>query len=64
MDKEITIYDIAKEVGLSPTTVSRALSNHPRVKENTKEKILTAAKKWDINPIFSHPVFVKKGQKV
>ena len=44
MDKEITIYDIAKVVGLSPTTVSRALSNHPRVKENTREKILNTAK--------------------
>ncbi|WP_339921801.1 LacI family DNA-binding transcriptional regulator [uncultured Cyclobacterium sp.] len=44
MNKEITIYDIAKVVGLSPTTVSRALSNHPRVKENTREKILNTAK--------------------
>jgi len=44
MDKEITIYDIAKVVGLSPTTVSRALSKHPRVKEITREKILNTAK--------------------
>lgn len=44
MNKEITIYDIAKEVGMSPTTVSRALSNHPRVKEKTRGKILNAAK--------------------
>jgi len=44
MNKEVTIYDIAKIVGLSPTTVSRALSNHPRVKENTREKIINAAK--------------------
>ncbi|MFO7825436.1 MAG: LacI family DNA-binding transcriptional regulator [Cyclobacterium sp.] len=44
MKKEITIYDIAANVGLSPTTVSRALSNHPRVKDVTRNKILHAAK--------------------
>ncbi|MEX2566957.1 MAG: LacI family DNA-binding transcriptional regulator [Cyclobacteriaceae bacterium] len=44
MKKEITIYDIASDVGLSPTTVSRALSNHPRVRENTRKKIIESAK--------------------
>ncbi|HLW20801.1 MAG TPA: LacI family DNA-binding transcriptional regulator, partial [Cyclobacteriaceae bacterium] len=32
MDKEVTIYDLAKDLGISPTTVSRALNNHPAVK--------------------------------
>jgi LacI family transcriptional regulator len=45
MKKEITIYDIADSIGFSPTTVSRALNNHPRVKENTKIKIFEAAAK-------------------
>ncbi|WP_162343709.1 LacI family DNA-binding transcriptional regulator [Cyclobacterium salsum] len=44
MKKEITIYDIAENVGLSPTTVSRALSNHPRVHVTTRKKIMDAAK--------------------
>ncbi|MFC4871618.1 LacI family DNA-binding transcriptional regulator [Negadavirga shengliensis] len=44
MKKDITIYDIAADVGLSPTTVSRALSNHPRVKEKTRLKVFEAAK--------------------
>ncbi|UJP65065.1 LacI family DNA-binding transcriptional regulator [Mongoliitalea daihaiensis] len=43
MEKEITIYDIAKQSGVSPTTVSRALNNHPAVKEKTKKKIFQAA---------------------
>ncbi len=43
--KEITIYDIANETGVSPTTVSRALNNHPAVKEKTKEKIFRAVEK-------------------
>lgn len=37
--KDITIYDIAKTVGLSPATVSRALKNHPAISKKTKEKI-------------------------
>ncbi|MGY6522277.1 MAG: LacI family DNA-binding transcriptional regulator [Mongoliitalea sp.] len=43
MEKEITIYDIAKQSGVSPTTVSRALNHHPAVKEKTKKKIFQAA---------------------
>lgn len=43
MDKEITIYDIAKELDLSPTTVSRALNDHPAVNKNTKQKIYSKA---------------------
>ncbi|TVP49423.1 MAG: LacI family transcriptional regulator [Mongoliibacter sp.] len=43
MDKEITIYDIAKDLGVSPTTVSRALNNNPAVNEKTRKKIFQAA---------------------
>lgn len=43
MDKEITIYDIAKELSISPTTVSRGLNNHPGVNKNTKQKIFDVA---------------------
>lgn len=65
MEKEITIYDIAKVVGLSPTTVSRALSNHPRVKENTKEKILTAAKKMGYQTnIFASSLRKKRSKSI
>lgn len=43
--KEITIYDIAKELNISPTTVSRGLNNHPAININTKKKITTLAEK-------------------
>lgn len=43
MEKEITIYDIAKGLGVSATTVSRALNDHPTVNEQTKKRIYTAA---------------------
>lgn len=42
MEKEITIYDIAKVLGLSPATVSRALNDHPAI--NSKTKVLINAK--------------------
>lgn len=42
--KEITIYDIAKHLDISATTVSRGLKNHPTINKNTRKKIADAAK--------------------
>lgn len=42
--KEITIYDIAKRLNISATTVSRGLKNHPAINKNTRKKIAEAAK--------------------
>lgn len=41
--KNTTIIDIAKYLDISHTTVSRALNGSPKVKENTRRKILDAA---------------------
>src|SRR5437763_11051947 len=38
-DKEVTIYDIAKKLNISPATVSRGLKNHPGISKKTKKKI-------------------------
>lgn len=43
--RDITIVDIAKELGLSLSTVSRALNDHPYVKEKTRKKVQQAAEK-------------------
>ena len=43
MEKEITIYDIAKILSLSPATVSRALNDHPAINSNTKLVIVNKA---------------------
>ena len=42
--KEITIYDIAKHLNISATTVSRGLKNHPTINKNTRKKIADTAK--------------------
>ena len=41
--KQITIYDIAKTLSISASTVSRALTGNVDVKSDTREKILNAA---------------------
>ncbi|PWU02575.1 MAG: LacI family transcriptional regulator [Bacteroidetes bacterium] len=43
IEKEITIYDIAKQLGVSAATVSRALNGSNSVNTNTRSKIKTLA---------------------
>jgi len=40
---EVTIYDVAKALNLSPSTVSRALKDHPHIRKETKKKIIATA---------------------
>src|SRR5580765_7919919 len=40
-----TITDIARELNTTPATVSRALSNHPRISAKTKKSVHEAALK-------------------
>jgi LacI family transcriptional regulator len=43
MHKEITIYDLARELNLSPATVSRGLKDHQAINKNTKKRIIDKA---------------------
>ncbi|MCX2484178.1 LacI family DNA-binding transcriptional regulator [Pedobacter sp. MR2016-24] len=42
-DKEITIYDLAKRLDISATTVSRGLQDHPAINKKTKKRIFDLA---------------------
>ena len=42
-DKEVTIYDIAERLKVSPATVSRGLQDHPGISKKTKKKIFDMA---------------------
>jgi LacI family transcriptional regulator len=44
-EKEITIYDIAKQLNISPATVSRALNDNPSVSVATKKKVNALAER-------------------
>lgn len=45
MDKPVTIKDIARKFRCSPSTVSRALNNHPSINEDTRRNLQEYAKK-------------------
>jgi LacI family transcriptional regulator len=45
-----TIYDVAKEAGVSISTVSRVLNAPQRVKETTRKKVLTAIEQLNFIP--------------
>lgn len=44
---QVTIIDIAKELNISKSTVSRALTGHPSIKPETRQKVLELAERWD-----------------
>ncbi len=48
--KKTTIVDIADELDLSPSTVSRALNGIGRMNETTRQQILSLAKQWGYHP--------------
>lgn len=49
-NKTITIYDIAKEAGVSPSTVSRVLTGNVNVRREKKECVLRLVEKYNFRP--------------
>ena len=47
---EITIYDIAKEAGVSPATVSRVLTNNARVSDKKRQVVEKIIEKYNYRP--------------
>lgn len=47
---QFTIKDLARELGISPSTVSRALRDHPDISAATKKSVTAAAKKHHYQP--------------
>src|SRR5512133_2110984 len=43
--RDVTIYDIARVLDISASTVSRGLKDHPHVRKEVKKKILLTARK-------------------
>jgi len=47
---QATIKDIARELGISPSTVSRALKDHPDISAKTRKAVKELAKKLNYEP--------------
>jgi LacI family transcriptional regulator len=51
MKKErATIHDIARELNITASTVSRALNDHPRISDTTKRSVMEVAEKLSYHP--------------
>ncbi len=48
--KQVTVKDIAKQLRLHYTTVSKALRDHPDISSATKDRVLSAAQELDYHP--------------
>ena len=49
----VTIKDLAQELGISPSTVSRALADNPLVKIATRNAVKKLAKEYNYQPNFT-----------
>lgn len=50
MKKKVTVIDVAKKAGVSQTTVSRVLNDHPQIKEETRRKVKQAIEELEFSP--------------
>lgn len=47
---QFTIKDLARELTISPSTVSRALRDHPDISKATKQRVMEAAERFNYQP--------------
>ena len=48
--EKITIYDLAKQLNTTASTVSRALKDHPRISKKMKQAVMELAEKLNYQP--------------
>ncbi len=50
MAEKVTIYDLAKQLNTTASTVSRALQDHPRISKKMKARVMELAEKLNFQP--------------
>ncbi|MGC8971395.1 MAG: LacI family DNA-binding transcriptional regulator [bacterium] len=61
--KRANIQEVAKLAGVSPSTVSRALNNHPGISERTRQRIIEVAKKLHYKPNYRGQILTTRSTK-
>lgn len=60
----VTIKDVAKLAGVSPSTVSRTCKDHPSISRQTKEKVRLAMKKLGYEPNFQASSLASQASRI
>ena len=60
----MTIYDIAKEAGVSASTVSRVMNNKPGIREETRERVMAIVEKYNFAPDETARGLVRQATKI
>ena len=53
--KHVSLKDLAEELGVSVSTVSRALKDSPEVGEEMRERVKKLAGEWNYRPSYMPP---------
>ena len=61
---EPTIYEVAKEAGVSAATVSRAINGRDRISETTRQKVFDAVQSWGFQHLKQPPCCERERQIV
>ena len=48
--QKVTIYTLAEELGVTPSSVSRAFNPNSKLSDSKRNKILNIAKEYDFTP--------------
>jgi LacI family transcriptional regulator len=64
LEKRVTILDIAKQLGVSTTTVNKALSGKPKVSDNMRKRVIETSEAMGYRPNKSAQALARRQLKI